>query len=228
MIEVIAQHADYCVVYKPADVNFHDEGDIGQGFFNQAQKQLQCDALYPAHRLDKMTSGLVILAKNKASAAQFQQLFSQHKIDKFYLAISHQKPKKKQGTIKGDMAKSRRGAYKLLRTTNNPAISQFFSHSLGQGQRLYLLRPLSGKTHQLRVALASIGAPILGDNLYAKGEHSESDRGYLHAFRLSFNWQGEQQNYTCLPRQGRAFLTDDCQAQINQWLEPELLNWPKR
>ena len=51
------------------------------------------------------------------------------------------------------MAKSRRGMFKLMRSMENPAITQFFSYALGDGKRLYLLKPHSGKTHQLRVAL---------------------------------------------------------------------------
>jgi len=227
MIQVIAEHPDFYIVNKPADVNFHDEGELGQGFFNQAKESLSSDELYPVHRLDKITSGLVILAKSKASASSFQTLFSSHQINKFYLAVSSQKPKKKQGTIKGDMTKSRRGTYKLLRTLENPAITQFFSQSIGQGQRLYLLRPLSGKTHQIRVALSSIGAPILGDNHYAKGADKDSDRGYLHAYQLCFEWNGELKRYMCPPTSGIHFLRDESMEQLTVWQHPSQLPWPK-
>ena len=70
------------------------------------------------------------------------------------------------------MAKSRRGMFKLMRTLHNPAITQFFSYSTGSKQRLYLLKPHSGKTHQLRVALNSIGASIFGDPLYTSSKAS--------------------------------------------------------
>ena len=227
MIEIIADHEDFYIVNKPSGVNFHDEGKLGEGFFNQAVSQLSDNSLYPVHRLDKLTSGLVILAKSKSSAAAFQELFSQHQIQKYYLAISCQKPKKKQGTIKGDMSKSRRGAYKLLRTAENPAISSFFSASIGQGVRLFIVKPLTGKTHQIRVALASIASPILGDYLYAKGDDQDADRGYLHAYQLHFNWQGQALSFVCSPTQGQQFLTGPCQEQIEQWKNVEDLPWPK-
>ena len=126
-INIVSDHDDFIIVEKPADVNFHDEGDINNGFFNQVKKQGKFDELFPIHRLDKMTSGLIIFAKNLSAAQTFQQLFEQHKVEKYYLAISDKKPKKKQGLIKGDMAKSRRGMWKLLRSQENPATTQFFS-----------------------------------------------------------------------------------------------------
>jgi len=61
------------------------------------------------------------------------------------------------------MLKARRGAWKLARSKESPALTEFVSTSLGQGLRLFLLRPYTGKTHQLRVAMKSLGAPIIGD-----------------------------------------------------------------
>lgn len=227
MIEIVYKHDDFYVVSKPADVNFHDEGSPGEGFFNRVQSEFN-ETLFPVHRIDKLTSGLLIVARNKQSAAKFQEVFATHSINKFYLAISGSKPKKKQGWIKGDMAKSRRSAYKLLRTTQNPAISLFFSQSIGNGKRLFLVKPLTGKTHQIRVALASIGAPILGDELYAKGEEKSADRGYLHAYALCFLWRDEQVSIQHFPSQGSLFDTPECQQQLESWASPEALSWPDK
>lgn len=237
MYKTIAEHHDFIVVDKDAGINFHDEGDIGSGLFSQVKKQLQSKAnkqgensdasisLYPVHRLDKMTSGLVIFAKTLACAQIFGQLFKAHNIEKFYLAISDKKPNKKQGLIKGDMVKSRRGMFKLLRTMENPAITQFFSYSVPNKQRLYLLKPHSGKTHQLRVALASIGAPIVGDPLYYTT--SQADRGYLHAFALKFNYLGESFEFTSLPSTGQYYGTPEIISQFLAIKKPWLLNWPR-
>ena len=190
-INIIDEQNDFIIVEKPNNVNFHDEGEIDNGFFNQVKNMVKFDNLYPVHRLDKMTSGLLVFAKNLATAQQFQQLFEQHKIEKYYLAISDKKPIKKQGLIKGDMAKSRRGMWKLLRSQDNPATTQFFSYPLTAGRRLYLLKPHSGKTHQLRVALSSIGSPILGDPSYAAHSGAAEQRGYLHAYALRFNFNNQ-------------------------------------
>ena len=233
MFKIIAEHTDFIVVDKAAGVNFHDEGDIGSGLHSLVKKHLSNQdtkaEIYPVHRLDKMTSGLVIFAKKLACAQLFGKLFSDHNIEKYYLAIADKKPTKKQGLIKGDMGKSRRGMFKLLRTINNPAITQFFSFSIPNKQRLYLLKPHSGKTHQLRVALSSIGSPIVGDPLYYT--QSKADRGYLHAYAMKFEYLGESFEFTSLPTEGNYYLSTQINGQIIEELsaieKPWLLNWPK-
>ncbi len=228
VVEIIDVQAEFIVVNKPANVNFHDEGDLGSGLFNQVKNTLDIEALYPVHRLDKMTSGLLLFAKTLAAAQNFQKQFQTHAIEKYYLAISDKKPTKKQGLIKGDMAKSRRGSWKLLRTNENPAITQFFSYSISAGKRLFLLKPHSGKTHQIRVALTSIGAPILGDErYYPSAEMTEVDRGYLHAYALKFTFNNSVFNYQLQPKQGDVFNDEKTSAQIVTLGEPWLLNWPK-
>lgn len=233
MYKNIAEYPDFIVVDKAAGINFHDEGDIGSGLHSLVKQQLQNQQqspdekveLYPVHRLDKMTSGLVIFAKTLACAQTFGQLFNDHHIEKYYLAISDKKPSKKQGLIKGDMGKSRRGMFKLLRTMENPAITQFFSYTIANKQRLYLLKPHSGKTHQLRVALASIGAPIVGDPLYYST--SKADRGYLHAFALRFNYLGECFEFTSQPSIGDFYVNTVMNDQLLEIKKPWRLNWPR-
>lgn len=217
MIEIQFQNEDFVVTVKPQGVSFHSE--TGEpGLFEQVKTQLNTGELYPVHRLDKLTSGLVIFAKHQSAAAEFGGLFEQHQVDKYYVAISDQKPKKKQGWIKGDMAKARRGAFKLLRTMDNPAKTRFISTSVTPGTRLYLLKPYSGKTHQLRVALKSVGAPIIGDELYG-GE--PADRAYLHAYALRFTLSGEYFEFRCPPCSGEQFIQPTLSAHLlNTWHNP--------
>ena len=235
MFKIITKTDDFVVISKNADVSFHDEGEYGSGLFTAVKKyclsELSIKELFPVHRLDKITSGLLIFATNSYSAKIFGELFTQHKVEKYYLAISENKPLKKQGLIKGDMAKSRRGMYKLMRTMENPAITQFFSYSFGNKQRLYLLKPHSGKTHQLRVALNSIGVPIFGDPLYTSkvtaSSHKVKDRGYLHAFAMKFEFLGQTYEFISPPSEGELFLSDSIQMQIKKLNKPWSLDWPK-
>lgn len=210
LLTIIHNHPDWIIVNKPAGISMQQE----QGLPNEASL-LQCALasiqaidtsvikLWPVHRLDKATSGLVIFAKSAKAAADFTPMFSQQEVTKHYIALALGKPKKKQGWVKGDMEKGRNGSWLLARTQTNPAITQFTSCAIEvekkEAKRLYLIKPKTGKTHQIRVALKSIGCPILGDTRY-KGE--KSDRCYLHALALSFNWQGEVCNFKAEPEQG--------------------------
>lgn len=209
-IPIIYNHKDWVVVNKPAGLSMqHEQGDISTPSLQQRALaeinsiEQTTTRLWPVHRLDKATSGLVIFAKSAVAAALFGQLFNQHLIEKHYLAIALGKPKKKQGWIKGDMEKGRNGSWLLTRTQLNPAATYFTSTAIETekkiSKRLYLIQPKTGKTHQIRVALKSLGCPILGDERY-KG--AQSDRCYLHAFSLSFNWQGNAMNFLCEPAQG--------------------------
>jgi tRNA pseudouridine32 synthase/23S rRNA pseudouridine746 synthase len=218
-IELVFRHRDFIVVNKPTDLSFHCE-DGEQGVAQMLQSQFG-ERLWPVHRLDKLTSGVLIFARSADAARHFQELFCQHQVAKFYLAIATQKPKKKQGEIRGDMVKGRKGSWKLLRSRENPAITRFYSYSLLPAERLYLLRPYSGRTHQLRVAMKSLGSPILGDARYA-GE--PADRGYLHAWGVVFNWQGETIEVMVLPNSGSRFETPEFMAQI-EVLSPPWAQW---
>lgn len=215
---VIFENDFFVIAEKKAGVSFHSEEEAG--FVVQTAQMLGIP-LYPVHRLDKMTSGVVILAKNPQTAAQFTQMFADRKVEKYYLALSLRKPKKKQGWVKGDMTKSRRGSYKLLATMENPSVTQFLSVSLRPHERFFLVKPHTGKTHQIRVALKSLGSPIAGDMRYASVEEAKmEDRGYLHAYAVRFVLNEELFSFVLRPVKGERFLTEEAQAQMSLWEKP--------
>jgi len=219
-MQIIFENSDFVIFDKPAGLNFHSE-DNEAGFVVLATKQLNLPQLYSVHRIDKMTSGLIILAKSSEIANTFAKLFEAKEIQKFYLSLSLRKPKKKQGWVKADMASSRRGTYKLIATKENPAITQFISTSLRVGERLFLVKPHTGKTHQIRVALKSIGAPIAGDIRYANAEEAKmEERGYLHAFALHFKMREKEFTFVCAPQNGERFLSEEAKEQIKLWSAP--------
>jgi len=114
-----------------------------------------------------------------------------------------------------------------LPSRENPAITQFFSSAAQPGQRLFLLKPKTGKTHQLRVALKSIGAPIAGDTLYGGDDKLEKfDRTYLHAYALEFTFGGQRQQFVSMPTQGDLFVKPECLAAIDAFGSPWQLAWP--
>lgn len=228
---VVFECDDFVLVDKPFGVDFHDSDD-GPGLFNQVRQALNCSELYPVHRLDKVTSGLVIMAKTAQSNRELCQLFSERAIEKYYVAIAAGKPTKKQGLVCGDMERGRRSTWKLLKSNKNPAQTQFFSYALQPGLRIYVLKPRTGKTHQLRVALKSLAVPILGDKLYAgadsytvSGVGEISDRVYLHAYALRFTLNNRPYEFVCMPRQGDLYR--HAEAFLDDLGAPWALHWPK-
>lgn len=216
-------HTDpqFYLIAKHPGVSFHADGDEA-GLMSALRAGLRDEALWPVHRLDRITSGLIVIARSQRAAANLGAAFAGREVEKYYVALSDQKPAKKQGLIKGDMEKGRGGAWKLCKTLANPAVTQFFSHSLAPGKRLFLLRPRTGKTHQLRVAMKSLGAPILGDVLYGG---SAADRGYLHAYALAFTLDGEAFRFACPPLWGEQFADSALQDYLVA-NPPWALPWP--
>ena len=208
--EIVDNNEDFIVINKFHDVSFHSENNE-VGLFAKLKEDLNIP-LFSVHRLDKITSGLILIAKSSESAAELSDLFSSRQIEKYYVAVSDKKPKKKQGIISGDMKKARRGQWKLCRTYENPAITRFSSLKY-EDKYLFLLKPQTGKTHQIRVAMKSICAPIVGDVLYGG---TVSDRGYLHSIKLSFSHKGKKYEYINFPNVGKLFKVEEVERLMSE------------
>jgi tRNA pseudouridine32 synthase / 23S rRNA pseudouridine746 synthase len=208
----VFENTDFLAINKPAGMSFHsDQGH--PGLAHQLQISTQ-EHLWPVHRLDKITSGLLLFAKSQEAAVEINAMFRQRQIQKNYIALSSAKPKKKQGKVIGDMVKTRNGNWKLTTQTQNPAITAFNSCALIPGIRFFWITPVTGKTHQIRVALKALSAPIMGDLRYGG---SDADRGYLHAYQLQFLWKDTPIQLSCLPKAGELFKSPQLSACINQF-----------
>jgi len=197
---VLRETEDILAVYKPANLGFHSE--FQDGLVKRLRKLkesdehfYECKNIYPVHRLDKPTSGIVLFATKKSVAKSLSRAFESKQIVKYYVGVSERKPRKKMGTVKGDLKKARRGMYKLMRTQENPSkttfVSRGFTHSsvaeaegdcseeeednykarekktnANTNLRFFLFKPETGKTHQLRVHAKSLGSALLGDKMY--------------------------------------------------------------
>ena len=137
------------------------------------------------HRLDKETSGLMVIAKNESSYNALKLMFKSRKIKKEYVAVVRGVTKK-NGII--DAPIGRHPINKIKRTLISSGKSALTSYSkIDQSLNLSMLKVkiFTGRTHQIRVHLNSIGHPILGDNLYSRNKENNS-RLFLHSIRLKF------------------------------------------
>jgi tRNA pseudouridine32 synthase/23S rRNA pseudouridine746 synthase len=219
MLTLIADHPAFVLINKPPGLACHRDRDGEPAVLDVLRAQTGIADLHLVHRLDKLTSGLLLVAKGDEAAAALSARFADRRMQKYYLALSDKAPKKKQGTLAGDMVKGRNGSWRLLADRLDPAVTQFFSAGLGGGRRLFLVKPLTGRTHQIRVALKALGSPILGDARYGG---AASDRGYLHAYALAFDLQGEAFRFICPPSEGAHWP-----AALGDFADPLSQPWPR-
>ena len=130
------------------------------------------------HRLDKDTSGLLIIAKNLNSAKIFGKLFKSSLIEKTYIALCEGTPKQKESNVlldiknKEDKIEHTKTHYKILDVQNNISLIQY--------------KPLTGKTHQLRIVSKNLGCSIIGDNKYNGYSKFNNEELKLNAYNLKF------------------------------------------
>jgi len=149
--------------------------------------------IYGTHRLDRATTGVLLLAKDAEAAGLVSRAFRKRSVTKYYCAVSAGKAKKKQGRVEGDMVRARRGAWKLTREKEDPAKTEYWTAGLGHmcgggaggstpvPRTFILFHPWTGRTHQLRVAAKSMGLPIIADAAYGGGGEAPPRRIFLHA-----------------------------------------------
>ena len=145
---------------------------------------------YSVHRLDKETSGVMIIAKNYNSAKLLTSLFRLRKIHKTYLAICHGIFKNKKGEIRGNLIKYEREKKIIeLAITNYNVISSNNLFSFVE------LKPITGRKHQLRKQLLFMGNPIVGDSKYNNVENKNEKKLMLHAYKIKFMINNEKFNF---------------------------------
>ncbi len=147
------------------------------------------------HRLDRDTSGVLVLARNSKAATQLSKMFAGKDIEKTYLALVHGCPQQAMGTIDYRLIKSVHGESSYERVAVNDEDGKYAKTEymvldhLGKKYALMQLNPLTGRTHQLRVHMQSIYCPIVGDEKYGADDGREQNIGiapglHLHARRI--------------------------------------------
>ncbi len=175
------------VINKPAGILTHSKGALNDEFtvadFFARYTSAGLDTNRPGivHRLDRDTSGIMIGARTPESFELLKSQFADRKAKKWYVAVTDGNLKKDAARIDIPIGRDPKHPSTFRADTNGkPSITEYTVLARNKTHDLVLLHPLTGRTHQLRVHLSHLGAPIHGDRVYGKA----ADRLYLHATKL--------------------------------------------
>lgn len=214
-LPILYEDDDVIVVNKPSGLLTHakgglsDEPTVAEIIRPKTSFATDTDRPGIVHRLDRDTSGLLIIAKNPESAAHLQRQFAERTAKKTYIAITDGKPKLNAAKIDLPIGRNP-SAPSTFRIDPNGKPAQTTYHVLveNDAQSLVELKPTTGRTHQLRVHLAHLNAPILGDRVYGK---SSDCRMMLHAQKLEITLpSGERKVFeAAIPDEFKRFFPED-------------------
>ena len=190
----IAYEDEYLIVVnKPAGVVVHPGQGNQQGTLVQALAGRVAGGPEPerpgvVHRLDRDTSGLLVLARDEATHAALQQALRAREITREYVALVEGRPPARRGTIDAPLGRDRRSRTKISTDTDDPhhAVTHFETEQTLPDDTLLRVTLETGRTHQIRAHLLAIGHPVAGDPDYGHARRHGLSRQFLHARRLAF------------------------------------------
>ncbi|HVP05797.1 MAG TPA: RluA family pseudouridine synthase [Dehalococcoidia bacterium] len=193
-LTIVYQDNDIIVVDKPPGLTVHPAPGHPSGTLVNALLAMCPDlqgiagTLRPGivHRLDKDTSGLLVVAKNDRAMRALQAQLAERRVHKTYLALVVGVPKPREGQIEAPIGRNPRNRKKMaIVEGGREATTRYKVREELPGHALLEVEPVTGRTHQIRVHLAAIGHPILGDRVYGRPSPL-IDRQFLHAWKLAF------------------------------------------
>jgi 23S rRNA pseudouridine1911/1915/1917 synthase len=181
------------VVDKPAGVVVHPgagqaEGTLAQALLAHGAAGGEEGRAGIVHRLDRDTSGLLVVARSPEAHERLQALVRARGLEREYLALVRGKPRSRAGRIEAPIGRDRRDPTRVSLDTEKPreAITHFELEELLARHALLRIRLETGRMHQIRVHLAAISLPVVGDPVYGVSGELELARQFLHAGRLAF------------------------------------------
>ncbi|MBI2857142.1 MAG: RluA family pseudouridine synthase [Chloroflexi bacterium] len=201
-LHVLYEDEDLLVVDKPAGLAVHPgpghaQGTLVNALLGRGVSLSQTGgAERPGivHRLDKETSGLLLVAKTEAAYASLALQFKERTVEKVYLALLRGRLEPLQGSIEAPIARDPRHRQRMAvvsggreATTGYSVLARLEEHTLVAAY------PHTGRTHQIRVHFASVGHPVAGDRVYGRVRGDPVPRLFLHAHRLRFRHPGTGQ-----------------------------------
>ena len=194
-LEILYEDGDLAVVVKPRGMVVHPAAGHSEGTLVNALLG-NLDELSGiggekrpgiVHRLDKDTSGVMMVAKNDETQMELSRMLKDREIEKHYLALTEGMMKEKEGTIEAPIGRSRKDRKKMaVDPEGRPAVTEWRVLSEGRSCSLLDVQILTGRTHQIRVHMRSIQHPVCGDPLYGFEKGVKVPCLMLHARSLSF------------------------------------------
>jgi 23S rRNA pseudouridine1911/1915/1917 synthase len=204
-LDILFENDELLVVNKPAGMVVHPAAGHSSGTLVNAMLGYDPEIEGVGgeerpgvvHRLDKETSGLILLAKNERAHRWLQDQFRMRKVEKTYLALVDGKPPTTAGRVEtfiGRDPSHRKQMANVPESRGREAISEYQTVESFRNHTLLEFHPFTGRTHQIRLHCAFLGCPITGDRVYGRKKPSlEIDRHFLHAQRLKIVLPGERE-----------------------------------
>ena len=221
-LDIVFENQDVLVINKPAGMVVHPAAGHGTGTLVHAVLGYAPSMLGiggeerpgVVHRLDKDTSGLILLAKNDRAHRWLQDQFRLRKVVKTYVALVDGKPPTPTGRVDAAIGRDpshRKRMAIVPKAKGREAISEYTILESFPNQTLLEVHPLTGRTHQIRIHCSFLGCPIVGDRVYGRKQPSLAiGRHFLHAGRLKVTLPDEEQ-----PREFVAEMGQDLLAVLN-------------
>jgi 23S rRNA pseudouridine1911/1915/1917 synthase len=222
-LEIIFENNDLMVVNKPAGMVVHPAAGHPTGTLVHAALAHSPDLegvggeQRPGvvHRLDKDTSGLILLAKNDTTHRWLQNQFKGRQVEKVYLALVDGSPPTPTGRVEASIGRDPTHRKKMAITQpdiGRSATSEYHTLESYRTHTLLEVHPVTGRTHQIRLHLAFIGCPVVGDTIYGRVNPTlPIKRYFLHAARLTIVIPGETKPHTF-----EALLPDELTAILDR------------
>ena len=192
---IVEDNENFCVINKPYGLAVQGGSKIKKNLVDliTENKIFLNSKPFIVHRIDKETSGILIIAKNRKYAQLFTSLFRIRKIHKSYLSICHGEMEKVKGIFAGDLIR-----YDKDRKISERAITNYKVLDKNTNSTLLILNPITGRKHQIRKQLFSIGFPVIGDSKYNFPENkiNKNNNLMLHAYSIKFMINEKKYKYT--------------------------------
>jgi len=193
-LEIIHENSDYIVVNKTAGLisekSPFEDNTVEDQVLHHLLKSKRKPFVGVIHRLDRVTSGVLIFAKKKSILTEFNELFRSRKLQKTYLAIVKNKPPKNKENLVHFLVKNNLEKRADIVTTKVEGAQECILSYQVMGENafghLLKVKPQTGRFHQIRAQLAHIGLPIIGDEKYGSDQEYLPLSVCLHAWKLSY------------------------------------------